>query len=853
MRKFLQLTAAVVTLFTSLSLSAKPITYYFPQQADFDQSIPTPDEYLGYGVGDWHVRHDQLNSYMELLAQKSDRITIETTGYTHERRQLKLMTITSPDNHGQLETIRQQHLNRISQKGIQSVDKAPLVLWMGYSVHGNESSGSNASMLVAYYLAASNDAFVGQLLNNSVVLLDPSINPDGLDRFATWANSNRGMTLSTDPETMEHAQAWPYARTNHYWFDLNRDWLLLQHPESRARIAKFHHWMPNVLTDFHEMGTNSTYFFQPGVPSRKNPITPDKNVDLTKAIAEFHAKALDADDQLYFTEEAFDDFYYGKGSTYPDVHGAVGILFEQASSRGHAQDSINGLLTFSETIKNQLTTSMSTFKGSLSVKDDLLKYQQSFYDSALELGSDDDVKGYLLHEAHDKSRLDNLVNLLRMHKIKVLPVTKDFKASKKKIAAGTAYFVPSEQAQHRLVKAVFSTRKSFPDNTFYDISGWTLPYAFNIDFMSLKSTRGLTTGKAIDEDVTPAPELANSYAYAMSWDDYMAPSMLQQMLDNGLMVRVATEGFKAKVAGGEQQFKPGTILIPRGIQKNADWLNVLRRLNSEVKPLITALESGLTSSGIDLGSRSFEPVEKPKVILVGGEGVSPYEVGEIWYYFDRFLGLAPTMIEKSRLNRVDLNNYTHIVFANGRYNELNDSFAKKLKSWISAGGVVWGQKGGAEWLADRGIAKADYVSAKEMRALFPTDGLSYGDRSSLASRQRIAGAIFGGKIDLTHPLAYGYNAENLPLFKDSTGSFKRPDTPFVSVINYVEKPLMSGYSDDINVEKIAEGTALVAHNMGQGRVIAMADNVNFRGFWYGTSRLLSNAIYFGHVFSASAD
>ncbi|PTB99073.1 peptidase M14, partial [Thalassospira xiamenensis] len=264
--------------------------------------------------------------------------------------------------------------------------------------HGDEPSGSNAALLFAYYLAAAEGDAIEQVLADSIILLDPSLNPDGLARFAQWTNQHKSQNLVADSQHREHVQDMPRGRVNHYWFDLNRDWLLLQHPESRARIANFQKWKPNVLTDFHEMGTDSTFFFQPGIPTRRNPHTPEENVELTAALAEKHAAALDEQGRLYFTEEAFDDFYVGKGSTYPDVHGAVGILFEQASSRGHLQESINGDVSFPFTIQNQLTTSLTTLFGAHANKAWFLDYQQRFYKEAMAAAQDADFDGYLLQE-----------------------------------------------------------------------------------------------------------------------------------------------------------------------------------------------------------------------------------------------------------------------------------------------------------------------------------------------------------------------------------------------------------------------------------------------------------------------
>lgn len=858
---------------SSTATHAQPLDYYLPQTASdqvvktqggfnphaylsdfsnlsFDSTITTPDEYLGYGVGDWHVRHDQLTGYMKLLASQSNRIQLKVIGHSHERRQQLLLAISTPENIANLESIRAKHVAQITDTSMKP--SGPSVAYFGYSIHGNEPSGSNAALLFAYFLAAAQSPELEEKLANTVVLLDPSLNPDGLDRFASWANSNRGMVLSTDANTREHAQAWPYARTNHYWFDLNRDWLLLQHPESRNRIREFHYWKPNLLMDYHEMGTHSTYFFQPGVPSRKHPLTPKQNVTLTEKVATFHQKSFDAAGQLYFSEEDFDDFYYGKGSTYPDANGAVGILFEQASSRGHAQDSINGLLTFSETIRNQLTTSFTSFAASVEMRDELLSYQQSFYKLSDKEASKDKVKGYILSEAHDKTRFELLLNLFEQHQINVYPLTKDAEVDNKVFNAEHSYFVPLRQTQYRLIKAMFSTQKRFENNTFYDISSWTMPFAFNIDFRPVTSLRRVSfDDKApfVTAEKQAADALPEAYAYAISWDDYRAPELLQSLLENNLRVRVATKPFSArfdKQSDALKQYSAGTLLIPAKIQDNEHWKSVLTTAMQTTKVAVQPLVSGSTE-GIDLGSRSMLPLHAPKVLLVGGEGSSQYEVGEVWYYMDRYLKLAPSIVDMSRLNRVELTHYTHIVFVDGRYSTLSESFVTKLKRWVKAGGVAIGQKGGSEWLSDNGLLNVRYVSKKQMKELYDTDGLAYGEQADLASKQRIAGAIFANKLDLTHPLAYGYHNSMLPTFKNNTVSFVTPMEPFFNVAKYTKAPLLSGYADDTNVQKIASGSSIVAHSLGKGSVIATTDVLNFRGFWYGTSRIFSNAIYFGHV------
>ena len=339
----------LLLLFLSISFSISAqkadLSYYLPKGVTYNQNIPTPKSIIGHEVGEWHITHDKLVSYMKALAASSDRIVLEDRGKTFEDRPLLLLTITAPKNHENIDKIRQNHIDATNNPDI-DISKNPIVVYQGFSIHGNEPSGSNAALAIAYYLAAAEGLEVDDLLKNTVILFDPSFNPDGLQRFAYWANTNRSKNINPDPNDREYTEIWPRGRTNHYQFDMNRDWLPVQLPESKARIASFHKWLPNILTDHHEMGSNSSFFFQPGIPSRTNPLTPQMNQDLTKEMATYHAKALDKIGSLYYSEESFDDFYYGKGSTFPDINGSIGILFEQASSRGHAQETVNGVLTF---------------------------------------------------------------------------------------------------------------------------------------------------------------------------------------------------------------------------------------------------------------------------------------------------------------------------------------------------------------------------------------------------------------------------------------------------------------------------------------------------------------------------
>jgi len=831
-------------------ISGKSVYDYLPKDVTYDPDIPTPESVLGTNIGQWHVRHDQLVQYMKVLAEHSDRITIEETGRTHENRPLLLLTITAPSNQQNIENIRHSHLEAIESG--QDVDAdAPLIFYMGYSIHGNEPSGSNAALAIAYYLGAAQGERIDALLNNNIVLVDPSFNPDGLSRFAQWANMHRGKRLVADSNNREHVEGWPSGRTNHYWFDLNRDWLLLTHPESRARIAQFHRWRPHVLTDFHEMGTNSTYFFQPGVRSRKNPNTPDANVTLTEALAAYHAKAFDAQGKLYFSEEGYDDFYAGKGSTYPDLHGSIGILFEQARVRGHLQESINGPLAFADTIANQITTTLSTFEGALANKPAILEYQSAFVKDTRALAKKDKVAGYIVGVPDDNGRFEAFISLLNQHAITFNVVTDDIQFDGVEYNAQRAIYVPVNQPQYRLIKSIFSTQTSFENNTFYDVSTWNMALAFNLNFAEVekqKARRIETNDKARWQRASIATDLPeNAYAYAFSWQDYYAPGLLQALLEAGAKVRTSTKSFTAVLTDNTRQsFAPGSIVIPRGLNQPANLYSILVEKSRAFEIPVYALASGLTPQGSDLGSKSMVPVLPPKVLIVGGEGVSEYEVGEIWHYFDTRVGLPVSIVDQNKLSRALDASYTHIVFASGRYT-MSDAVKTKILQWVKQGGVLIGQKSALRYFSKNGWLDIDIMAREEVDAKFDETGLRFADQSSLYARKLVAGAAYEATIDTTHPLFFGYSETRLPMFKTSNMVIKNDYSPFTTPARYTKSPLMAGFSDSHMVELIAESPAVVTTRHGQGVVIGFVDNTQFRGYWYGTNKMLSNAIYQSYV------
>lgn len=809
------------------------LSYYLPQNTTYNQAIPTPQSVIGHEVGEWHITHDKLVEYMKALAASSDRITLENRGTTYEGRRLILLTITSPKNHQNIDAIREQHIAATNDNASVNTSKMPIVINQGFSIHGNEPSGSNAALLVAYYLAAAESSEVQDMLDNMVVLFDPSFNPDGLQRFAFWANSNKSKNLNPDPNDREYNEVWPRGRTNHYWFDMNRDWLPVQLPESRARLETFHKWLPNILTDHHEMGTNSSFFFQPGIPSRTHPLTPQLNQDLTKRIGNYHAKAFDKIGSFYYTEESFDDFYYGKGSTFPDINGSIGILFEQASSRGHVQESDNGLLTFPFTIRNQLTAALSTLDAGYHMREELLKYQHDFFSNARGEGNKEKAKNIVFGDSKDAAKTYELAEILRRHQIKIYELKDDATIDGKHFKKGYSYVVPKNQTNTRLIKAMFEKRTTFQDSLFYDVSAWTLPLAFNLDYVDGVATSHL--GEQVsDLKMKPGQVSAKSdYAYLMEWHEYYTPKVLYAILKNDLRARVAMKQFGTK----NKKYDYGTILIPvQNQSKNPEELyTFLNDLAKEGHVQIDAVSTGLTE-GINLGSNEFRPLSLPKVALLVGNGISSYDAGEIWHLLDQRFDMILTKLDTDNLGRVDLSRYNTIIMPSGT---LDKSNTEKLATWVETGGTLIGFKNTLRWLNTNKFMKLD-IKKSELIA----KNITFEERRDFSGAQVIGGAIFEAKLDRSHPINFGYKNEKLPLFRNST-LFVNPDKQsYNNPIQYTKNPLLSGYISKPNLDSLALTVPYQMQRMKRGKVVAFTDNTNLRAFWFGTNKLMMNAIFF---------
>ncbi len=823
----------LVVLFGS-TLSAQD--YFYQKFKPFNENIPSPEAFLGYGIGEHHTRHDLIVAYFEKLAEVSDRASIQYYGKTHEGRKLVMLTITAPENGNNMEQLQEAHLAFTDpSKSVSNYDEVPIFINLAYNVHGNEPSSSEAALLSAYTFAASENPEILSYLKNSVIFIDPAINPDGRDRHSQWANTYQGTPEVADPQDAEHNEYWPGGRTNHYWFDLNRDWLLGINPESRGKLNWYHQWYPNVVTDFHEMGTQSTYFFEPMKANASwDPIMPKENYeDLNTLFGNEFAKALDSIGSLYFTKEVFDGTYPGYGSSYPDLQGGLGLLFEQASSRGHRQTTAFGEITFAFTIRNQYTSSITTVKTAVNNKAYMRKYQQQFFKSGLTNATKSKIKGYTFGDVHDQNRTKAFIDKLLLHKIEVY-------------RSGDKYTVPTNQPQYRMVQTMFETYDKYRDSVYYDASAWSLGNFYN---MKYKSVNTLQLGDKITsvENFAKQPQVEKSnYAYVMDWDDYNAPAALHYLQQKGIVASSAAKPFTARTRKEVKNFNYGAVLVSVSLQKQdaASVHMAIREAQDKFDVPIFAIDTGLNLKGIDLGSGNIRPIKKTKAAMLIGDGVRSYEAGEVWHLLDTRVGMPITKIPMRNFNRVNLDKYTSLVMVSGRY-DLSEKQIAKIKDWTRKGNTLITIGTASTWVIDKKIVD-EKLTKTEKDSTKTTERKPYVDARENIGKESVGGIILKVDLDITHPLAYGYRDATIPVYKNNTVWLAPSKNSYATVARYTQNPLIDGFITKKNMEEnIKTSASLLVSKVGSGRVVLFADNPNFRGSWYGTNRLFLNALFLG--------
>ncbi|GAB2476563.1 peptidase M14 [Hymenobacter qilianensis] len=873
--------AALLTLGLALATpAAAQNSYFFPEAAagSFDPAIPTPEKFLGYPIGSHYTRTDQIVAYLRELDRVSDKVSLRVLGNTFEERPQVVATITTVANQQNLDQLQQQRRALVDpSQPAPDYKRLPVIISLNYGVHGNESSSSEAALLTAYYLTASTSPETQQWLEQSVITIDPLENPDGRDRASHWFDQSKSWPVVTDPLDREHTEAWPGGRTNHFYTDLNRDWLPLTQPESRARMAFLHEWYPNVMIDFHEMGTNSTYYFEPTKPlSTENDLIPRATYEvLNVRLAKYHAQALDKLGALYWTKEQFDNLSPIYGSTYPDFQGGVGVTFEVGSSRGLAQEGTNGVVTFPFTIRSHVATGLATVRGAVEEKDLYLRHQREFFASALTSAKKFPTKAYVFGSAKDETLTNRFLDLLLQHKIQVHELGKTVTLDKQTFEKGKTYVVPTAQPQYRIVNSLFEELTTFHDSVFYDVTGWSQAHAYGLPVSKQKNTSlvqgaPITTPKALVGNVLGGK---SSYAYLLPWTDYNAPKALVALQRAGVTAKVAFKPFRAGSASQPTDFGYGTVVVPVAGQKlPADSVfQVLSRVSKQAQVTFTSVTTGFSVGGIDLGSNNVRTVPEAKAAMLVGAGTTASEVGEAWFVASQHLGLPLSKIEVSNVSRAPLGRYTSLVLVGGNYGALDKVTVDKIRRWVQEGGTLITLKNASEWAVKQGIVKEKLLipasggwvdtTAVRTATTAPTTAGKKGKETASTAPQTsrrtdfvdqehegtraIAGSIYRADVDLTNPIAFGLTDRRLYVFRNGT-TFLRPSrNPYATVAQYAATPLVSGYVSKANLKQISNSAAIVVSKVGAGRVILFADDPNFRHYWHGTARLFTNALLLG--------
>lgn len=878
-------------LFSALLIASQVFaqnSYFFPKATSLDPAVPTPEQFLGYAIGTHYTRHERLVDYFRELSRVSNRVHVQSIGKTYEEREQIIATITSAENYSRLEDIRQKHLTLVDPSQPLIDNKEPVIIHLGYNVHGNESSSAEVSLLTAYYLAASNDAETQNWLKEAVIFIDPSLNPDGRDRAANWYNSYKSFPPVADPLDKEHQEAWPGGRTNHYFADLNRDWLNLVHVESRNRVKFFHQWYPNVQIDFHEQGSNATYYFEPTPKRHESPIIPQFLYDENAVLAIYHAKALDEIGSLYFTKENYDNLSPIYGSTYPKFFGSVAATFEEASSRGLVTESTNGLLTFPFSIRNHLTTSFSTIRGAVAEKVNLFKVQKNLFKNALEQARANAAKAYVFGDSRDQNLTQRFLGLLIQHHVNVYELDATTSLAGKKFEKGKAFIVPAEQPNFLIVHSLFE-ENILKDSIYYDNTGWSVIHAYGLQYATI-GTSAFAKGKQVLAAPSVKGEVeggAASLAYITAYTDYNSSKALYGLLQKGILVKTAFKPFTANTGSSKKSFGYGSLVVPVAGQSISP--DSLYRLVKNVAELsgtsFTSVSSGFSAEGIDLGSSNIKAVRKPEVALAFGQGVTSSEAGQVWHLLNQQLGLPVVKIDLQNFERASLKRYNTLVLPGGNYSAWNKATVDRIRDWVTEGGTLITLQNASAWAIQNDLVKEKLAQepgserrpainttaspAPDSRGARPvpaslgqstaerseadaqpktnTARVDYAEQQDVEGAKRINGAIFIADLDTTNPLAFGITSRKLFINKNSSTFLQVSSNKYATVAQYISKPFVNGYASKENIGRVSNSAAVLLSPSGAGQVVLFADDPTYRGYWLGTNRIFINSIFFANL------
>jgi hypothetical protein len=807
------------------------------------QSLQSPEQFLGYKIGTRYTPHYKIINYVKAVAQaKPDVIKVEKYGETYEGRELLLAYISSPENIRNLESIRQNNLALTGiSKSASQINNAPAIVWLSYNVHGNETSSSEAAMLTLYTLVDPTNTKSAEWLKNTVVIIDPCINPDGRDRYVSWFNSVTGKNFNYDPQAREHNEPWPGGRSNHYNFDLNRDWAWQSQKETQQRMVKYNQWLPQIHVDFHEQSVDAPYYFAPAAEPLHEVITPWQR-EFQNTIGKSNAKYFDEKGWLYFTKERFDLFYPSYGDTYPIYNGAIGMTYEQGGGPrgGLGIVSSNGdTLTLVDRVTHHYTTGLSTIEVASKNAAQLVSEYKKFFDNSRNAVASD-YKTYVL-TSNDEGKITSVKNLLDKNGIEYGTLSgrvkgyhyfsgKDEEATLQRYTLAISAYQPKST----LVKVLFEPKGKLTDSVTYDITAWSVPYSFGVDAFALKDKRNLSSYPNTNVAITT---VNSSYGILLPYTSVNSAMALAYLLKKGVKVRMAEKPFTYN----NKVYDRGTLIVIR-TSNSGNWLETVNEAATKFNIQPIEVASGYVEKGADFGSSDVRMIKAPKVALITGEQTNSLGAGEVWHFFDQTLDYPVTLINANDLARVNLASYDVIILPDGRYRSLTDkSVGDKLREFVKQGGNLIAIQGAVEQLAsgDWGVKLREFKDDKTSPDNY--DLLKkYGERER-TNVDPMPGAIYKVTLDNTHPLAFGYPEYYYTLRQDKNVYDFMAEGWNVGVIK--KNSLVAGFVGNELKSKMKDGMLVGVQDMGQGSVIYFADDPLFRLFWESGKLMFANAVF----------
>jgi hypothetical protein len=905
---------ALLSLFAAAVIApAQPFEFW--PGAQYDPAIPSIEKVLGFPPGEKHATAADIGKYFEALAAAApSRMKIFDYGKTWEGRRLFYAAISSEANIRKLDEIK-AGMKKLSDPRVTGaaaakplIESLPAVISLAYGVHGNEISSPDAAMMTAYHLlAARNDKLVAEAMANVVVLVDPLQNPDGRDRFVFNFEQMRGLEPDPSPVAAERAEPWPGGRSNHYLFDMNRDWFALTQPETRGRVKYMLDWRPLIAVDLHEMGTDSTYFFAPGAA----PYNPHLTAEQKEQMIWFgrnNAKWFDKFGYSYFTREVFDEFYPGYGASWPWYYGGMGMTYENASVRGLVvRRSDDTLYTFRESVKRHFVASVATCETAAANRKALLERYYRYQQTAVEEGQKEATKEYILARQGDVTAVDKLAHLLVEHGVEVKQASAAFKNAGREFPAGS-YVVTAAQPRKRFIRAVLEPnipmepsflaeqerrrKKKLPDQ-IYDVTGWSLPLLFNVECVSaaeasaggFKPVTGVYQPKG---SVTGRAEVA----YLVPWGTQAAGRFLTAALREGLRVQTGQKEFTQ--AG--RKYPSGTLIVQ--VQQNpASVHETVAKLAAATGAEVVATNSSWVDEGINFGSNYVVTLKKPAVALLWDEPTSSLAAGATRFVLERQYGYPVTAVRASTLGRADLSKFHVIILPPGGFGGFGQAMSAavvdRLKTWVRNGGTLVAVGSALSFLTSpqvgllatqqEGLAReaAPAAAGRPAEAAKPpTGGAAQQPAAGAAAGgpapgpapgklltsdaeyeqairpdnplpDPLAGVIVRAKVDPDQWITAGL-PEKINVLFDGRGIYsplKQDRGVNAIVFSAPGDVLASGYAWEDTRKQLALKPFLMLQNEGRGVVAAFTADPNFRAFMDGLNVVFLNAVFRGPAYA----